>query len=290
MHRDRISPHVVGGHLRVHRAPVARSRERRWAHWPPSRSTPDEIVVVIDHNADLSGRAAAGADRRAGGRQSAGAGDCAEPATPGSQATSGAVVAFMDDDAVADPDWLRRSSRTTATRGDRRWRGQSFRVGTAGARVAFPRSSIGSSAARYRGMPTRRKPVRNLIGANMSFRREVFRTSPEDSPMGSAGSAPHRRRLRRDRVVHPSRERRCPPACILYEPEARVSHRVPAARGSWRYFGTRCYREGLSKAQVTQRRGNRSRRSRCERAMPRERFRSGSSGACALRCREIAPD
>jgi hypothetical protein len=42
---------------------------------------------------------------------------------------------------------------------------------------------------------------------------------------------------------------------ILYEPAARVSHRVTAARTSWRYFSARCYREGLSKAQVAQRAG-----------------------------------
>jgi hypothetical protein len=42
---------------------------------------------------------------------------------------------------------------------------------------------------------------------------------------------------------------------IVYEPEARVHHRVPATRASWRYFASRCFNEGISKALVAQRTG-----------------------------------
>jgi hypothetical protein len=34
-----------------------------------------------------------------------------------------------------------------------------------------------------------------------------------------------------------------------------VHHRVPAQRATWRYFRSRCYSEGLSKAQVSDRVG-----------------------------------
>jgi hypothetical protein len=102
-------------------------------------------------------------------------------------------------------------------------------------------------------MPTRRRPVRNLIGANMSFRREVFRVAGGFSDgIGRVGS----------RAAGCEETELCiragaafPAGVIVYEPAAQVSHRVPAARASWRYFGTRCYREGLSKAQVAQRAG-----------------------------------
>ena len=42
-----------------------------------------------------------------------------------------------------------------------------------------------------------------------------------------------------------------PNGVFLYDDRAAVSHRVPAARQSFSYFRTRCYSEGLSKAQVT---------------------------------------
>jgi hypothetical protein len=39
---------------------------------------------------------------------------------------------------------------------------------------------------------------------------------------------------------------------LLFEPAARVDHSVPENRGTWRYFRSRCYAEGLSKAAVSQ--------------------------------------
>jgi hypothetical protein len=43
-----------------------------------------------------------------------------------------------------------------------------------------------------------------------------------------------------------------PERIFLYEPGAIIHHRIPAARATWRYFRTRCYAEGLSKAVVAQ--------------------------------------
>ena len=37
---------------------------------------------------------------------------------------------------------------------------------------------------------------------------------------------------------------------VVYDPSARVSHNVPASRSRWRYFVSRCYAEGRSKAAV----------------------------------------
>src|SRR6185312_14990091 len=41
-----------------------------------------------------------------------------------------------------------------------------------------------------------------------------------------------------------------PRARVVYDPGAVVTHRVPAARGRFRYFVARCWGEGLSKAVV----------------------------------------
>jgi hypothetical protein len=42
-----------------------------------------------------------------------------------------------------------------------------------------------------------------------------------------------------------------PHGTLLYEPRARVFHRVTQTRSTWRYFIARCYSEGLSKAIVS---------------------------------------
>jgi GT2 family glycosyltransferase len=233
--------------------------ERRWPELVAAvrslagQSTPpDEIVVVVDHNAALLARASAGlpavrvvANKHARGLSGA--------RNTGVEATSGEVVAFMDDDAIADPDWLQTllsrylDPRVIAVGGAviPRWED--------GRPRSFPEEFDWVVGCTYRGTPTRRVGVRNLIGANMSFRREAFQTGGGFADgIGRVGS----------RAAGCEETDFCirlaaafPSGVILYEPSARVSHRVPASRASWRYFGIRCYREGLSKAQVTRRAG-----------------------------------
>jgi GT2 family glycosyltransferase len=213
---------------------------------------PGEVVVVIDHNADLRSRAAAElpsarvvANDHVPGLSGA--------RNTGVQATSGDVVAFMDDDATADRDWLEtllghyRDPQVIAVGGAvvPQWE--------TGRPRGFPEEFDWVVGCTYRGMPTGRRPVRNLIGANMSFRREIFGAvggfSEGVGRVGLAGGECEETEFfLRVRATFPG-------GLILYEPAARVTHRVPSDRTCWRYFGARCYREGFSKAQVTQRAG-----------------------------------
>lgn len=212
----------------------------------------DEMLIVIDHNADLQARAAADlpAARVVANRHARG---LSGSRNTGVEATCGDVVAFMDDDAVARPDWLQtllahyREPDVIAVGGAVLPRWESGRP------HGFPEEFDWVVGCSYRGMPTGRTAVRNLIGANMSFRREVF-----DAIGGFAegiGRVGARAAGCEETELCIRAGAAFPAGVILYDPSARVSHRVPAARASWRYFGARCYREGLSKAQVTQRAG-----------------------------------
>ena len=100
----------------------------------------------------------------------------------------------------------------------------------------------------YLGLPPRGGKVRNLIGANMSFRRTIF----EDvggfrSELGHVGSGPAatRRPSCASACVNAGRGRSC---CT---PRARVHHHVPSNRVSFEYFRARCFAEGMAKARVT---------------------------------------
>jgi glucosyl-dolichyl phosphate glucuronosyltransferase len=123
----------------------------------------------------------------------------------------------------------------------------------------------------YRGMPEAPTGVRNLIGANMSLRRAVLDAlGGFRSDIGRIGTRP----LGCEETELCIRaRRRWPEGIFLYDPSALVRHRVPANRASWRYFHSRCYAEGLSKALVAKladtRSGLASERAYTMRVLPR---------------------
>lgn len=213
---------------------------------------PAQIVVVVDHEPGLLERVrseiegvvalpSAGPPGLAGGRNT------------GAHAATGSVVAFVDDDAVADPDWLERLAEPYE---------DSDVVAVGGAILPhwsrsrppwFPPEFDWVVGCTYRGMPEVQTPVRNLIGANMSFRGEVFERLEFFPGLGHAGG----RSLGGEetdfciRLTHSLPGKR-----IVYEPQARVQHHVPPERARFGYFLQRCYSEGVSKGVLSRRVGS----------------------------------
>jgi GT2 family glycosyltransferase len=208
-----------------------------------------EIIVVIDHNPALFVRAHAAfpdaiviesTDQRglSGARNS------------GIATAQGAVIAFLDDDAVADHDWLRQLANGYQ---------DPQVVGVGGTIVPywqtgrpnwFPDEFNWVVGCTYRGMPKTAQSVRNMIGCNMSFRREVFAAVGnfvngigriEAVPVGCEETELCIR-------VH----QHWPDRVLMYLPQARVQHQVTPARARWSYFAARCRAEGKSKALVSQ--------------------------------------
>ena len=213
------------------------------------QSTPPlEIVVVCDHNPSLLERVRAGL----GGvvavenRQQRG---LSGARNTGVAVARGDVIAFLDDDAVAAPDWL---EHLRAAYEDARVLG----VGGAieplwedGRPGWFPEEFDWVVGCTYRGVPESAAAVRNFIGANMSLRRVVFDSvGGFRSSLGRIGTRPL---AGEETELCIRARRRWPDSILLYEPRARVLHRVPASRARWRYFRSRCYSEGLSKAVVS---------------------------------------
>ena len=207
-----------------------------------------ETILVIDHNPELKERA----ERELVATtviENIGRRGLSDARNSGVRASSGSVVAFLDDDAAAAPEWLEQLAAA--------YTGQEV-MGVGGAAEAawdtgrpgwFPAEFDWVIGCSYRGMPTRRAPVRNPLGCNMSFRREAFRIAGEFNPMvGRVGTVP----VGCEETEFCIRLARLAPGSrLVYEPAARVTHRVPAARATWRYFRSRCVSEGVSKAVVS---------------------------------------
>ncbi|MFF3414640.1 glycosyltransferase family 2 protein [Streptomyces sp. NPDC002698] len=213
----------------------------------------DEVVLVVDHNQalleraerELSGVHVVPNQRRrglSGGRNT------------GVSVSRTDVVAFLDDDATAEPGW---TGRLLAPYRDPRVVGVGgfVRPWWATARpVWFPPEFDWVVGCSYRGQPRQAARVRNFIGANMSFRRgELLAVGGFLDALGRVGSHPAASCDETDLCLRLAA--RDPEAVLLYEPAAEIRHRVPESRTSWSYFRNRCYVEGLSKALVARRCG-----------------------------------
>ncbi len=101
----------------------------------------------------------------------------------------------------------------------------------------------------YRGMPKVAAEVRNVIGANMSFRADVLnRVGGFNTALGRQGAVPlgcEETELCIRAVLG------APGSRVVYEPAALVHHHVPPGRGTLRYMLERSWSEGISKAQVS---------------------------------------
>jgi glycosyltransferase involved in cell wall biosynthesis len=212
---------------------------RRQTH--PAR----EIVLVIDHAPELLDEArrrwpdvTVVPNRERQGLSGARNSGVAE--------TGGEVVAFLDDDAIAAEDWLERLAAAYA---DPRVLGAGGTVRprwVEGKPGWFPPEFDWVVGCTHSGMPQTLEPVRNLVGANMSFRRRpLLDVGGFSHELGRVGTLPVGCEETDLSIrVH----QRWPEAEIVYDPAAAVEHVVPPARGKVRYFIDRCRAEGRSKA------------------------------------------
>lgn len=211
-------------------------------------AAPVDLVVVSDHNTELHDRVRSAypglrviESRNAAGLSGA--------RNTGLAAADGEVVAFLDDDAAAEPGWLAELLKGYENADVQGVGGAIEPVWATGRPRWFPPEFDWVVGCTYRGLPRDPSLVRNPIGANMSFRRQLFDAIGGfrdglgrigENPVGGEETELCIRAARHDARTQ-----------FLYQPRAVVRHHVPASRTTWRYFMARCFAEGVSKAAIT---------------------------------------
>jgi len=213
-----------------------------------------EVIVVVDHNDELEQRVR-DAFPTVVVRPNLGPPGLSDARNAGIRLAGGDILAFLDDDAIALPGWLADIGRA--------FRDDSV-LGVGGLieplwalrRPAwFPPEFDWVVGCSYRGMPMQGDTIRNVLGANASFRRTVLETvGGFRTGLGRVGT---------DGLGCEETElciragRRWPQKRFLFRPGAAVQHLVPSERATPMYFLSRCFAEGISKSRVARMMGSR---------------------------------
>ncbi|MDJ1430964.1 glucosyl-dolichyl phosphate glucuronosyltransferase [Halostagnicola sp. A-GB9-2] len=164
--------------------------------------------------------------------------------TKGAELADGEVVAFIDDDAVAEPDWIDELARVY----------EETDANAVGGHVAadwvtekpdfFPAEFYWLVGCDERGMGEHMEELRNTYGSNISYRRDVFlNVGGYDQNTGRKG----------DRHIQAHEA----PVCIriankygtgvIYNTDAVVHHKLFEYRGEFRWLVFRSFWQGYSK-------------------------------------------
>lgn len=211
------------------------------------RPKPYEVLVVVDNNPDMyewvceelpdvvavnhRGTTGASATRNAGAR-----------------IAGATVLAFLDDDAIARPNWLQCLTAPLA-RPDVAGVGGYVEPIWVGQKPQWmPDEFLWVVGATYRGMPRTPGPIRNAWSENMAVKRADFwkiggfREGYGKTGLVTRGAEDTDFCIRLTSALEGR--------AWWYEPSARVGHTVPSSRSTLKFFARRCYIEGETKADM----------------------------------------
>jgi len=207
---------------------------------------PLEIVLVVDGNGDVFERVnddfgdyesvvLHGNDRNNGISYSR---------TKGAELASGEIVAFIDDDATADPDWIQRlvdvyrSTDAIAVGGDVRPDWQTAKPNF------FPAEFYWLVGCVEPGFAEDGEEVRNAYGSNISYLREEFlEVGGYDPNTGRKGD----KHLQAHEAPVGIRLRREFGRGMVFTEDAVVDHKLFDYRGEFRWLVARSFWQGYSK-------------------------------------------
>lgn len=182
---------------------------------------PKSIKIIVNHKYGLS-----------------------EARNTGIKNANGDIIVFIDDDAVVDKYYI---SHLIKNYSDKKVVGVGGKILPKG-KPSYPEELYWLGGFTYKGYYEDRCEVRNVIGCNMSFRKNIFdKVGLFDTAFGRVGrklvtAEETEFSIRTLHLLNGSK--------IIYDPSVVVYHKVYRYRQTLRYIMNRAYCEGKSKANI----------------------------------------
>lgn len=209
---------------------------------------PKEVILAVDNNFALYELLKAEGNGQVAVVLNDAAGGLSATRNAAIATAQGDLLAFLDDDAVAEPEWL---VNLVAAFDDTRVCGAGGRAilnWIEGRPSWFADDLDWTVGGSFSWLPLSQAEVRNPHGHNMCFRRQAFTRAGLFH--GSVGRVGNGGQAGEEAEFCLRLARQMPEAKIVYQPSSLVRHKVPPARGRWRYLLKRSYQEGLCKARI----------------------------------------
>jgi glucosyl-dolichyl phosphate glucuronosyltransferase len=214
---------------------------------------PYEVIISVDHNEELYNKLITVVPEQVMVILNQGIRGLSETRNMGIRKASGDIIAFMDDDAVAQKDWLENYALAFDNSHVMAVGGESIPVWPKGKQpLWFPEEfdwTIGCTA-HNKLMLQPNGEIRNVTGSNMAFRNEAFKkVGFWDTELGaldgkSRGGEEANICLRIKAGIDDS--------LITYAPKAIVLHKVIRGRDTVGHLLSYCWDEGFNRAKMRQ--------------------------------------
>ena len=169
--------------------------------------------------------------------------------TKGAEIATGEIVAFIDDDAVAEPDWISQLVRVYKETDALAVGGRMVGLWLAGRPWYLPREFDWLVGVTHPGFAEPYAEIRNTFESNISFRREVFLDlGGFDPSLGpDADSYRHSEGAELGTRLQAAYNRG-----VVYNPDAVVKHKVFSHRIKLGWLLRRAFQQGQSKRKAKQ--------------------------------------
>jgi|WetSurMetagenome_2_1015567.scaffolds.fasta_scaffold99216_2 glycosyltransferase involved in cell wall biosynthesis len=163
----------------------------------------------------------------------------------GAKIATSDIIAFLEDDAKAEPDWVQNILKNYEDNNVMAVGGKVSPILSRKIPFWFPYELLWVVGCTYEGHPNIRTAIRSLPGCNMSFRQQVFRTIGYfNLNFGRPGNLIGAE----DTEMFVRLHKRIPESIIVFDPSIIVHHNVTNNRMSIKYTIRRSFGEGLGRA------------------------------------------